>query len=219
MRTGFVSLAVEVMAMLFLFPKRIVLRLLPVGIVGMALFVYRLTPDDYWDYMGTIRTPTEEASANSRFIINAASLEMLKDYPMGVGYRNYPDVSPRYLSGEMLTGGRRSAHNSYFSIVCETGIIGFIVWISAFVGALALCLRIRKGIDFANVRPIDTYALAIIVGLLGWIAGGCFQADHEVDPAYWFVGFSIILMRLHRTAECNPEDDNLTTQDAALQRA
>ena len=71
--------------------------MLPVVLVGIALFVFRLAPADYWARMQTIEAPTQESSANSRFLIANASLQILADYPMGVGYRNYPDVSPRYL--------------------------------------------------------------------------------------------------------------------------
>ena len=215
-RTGFVSLAVEIVAMLFFFPKRLFLRVLPVLIAGGALFVFRLTPEDYWSKMKTIRTPTEEASANSRFIINSASWRILADYPMGVGYRNYPDVSPRYLPPELLTDGRRSAHDSYLSIACETGVLGFAVWIAAFAGALLFCNRIRRHIDFAALNSIGTYALATQVGLLGWLAGGFFQADHEVDPAYWLVAFAVILTRLQRAREADAGDIGCKEADAGV---
>ncbi len=123
--------------------------------------------------MSTIEAPTEEASANSRFVIASASLRMLADYPMGVGYRNYPDVSPRYLDTTFLTHGRRSAHNSFFSVACETGYLGFAVWISAFAGAIWLCRRIRKAANFSRLTQVDIYAMGIEIGLYGWLVEAC----------------------------------------------
>lgn len=208
MRTGFVSLLVEAFAMLLFLPKRMVLSLLPALAIVGGVFMLAMTPTDYWERVSTILTPHQEASASSRFTINEVSLKMLEDYPMGVGYRNYPDVSPRYLPPEMLTNGRRSAHNSYFSVACETGIIGFTAWISAFVGALFLCRRVRRTVGFSAMGRLHVYALAIEIGLIGWMAGGCFQADHEVDPAYWFVGFAVALTRLQTT--------RVTTSDTSM---
>lgn len=144
MRTYFLALVLELGLLLLLLPRRITLRLLPVLVVGVGLFVFRLTPDNYWEWISTIQRPTEEGSANSRFVINATSRRMLMDYPMGVGYRNYMSVSPRYLPREFLTyygspdQGRRSAHNSYYNVACETGVLGFAVWAYAFGGSLWL---------------------------------------------------------------------------------
>jgi hypothetical protein len=218
-RTGFVSIAVEALLLLVLLPKRIVFRLSPVLLIAGALFLYRLTPDDYWEHVATIQNPHEEASANSRFIVNAASLQMLMDYPMGVGYGNYGDVSPLYLPPELLTGGRRSAHNSYFSVACETGFIGFAFWISAFLGAIWLCRRIRKRMPKGAPSIIGVYAMGIEIGLYGWLAGGCFQADHEVDPAYWFAGLAVALTRLRLKQEAEEENSDDAQSVLAVEEA
>jgi O-antigen ligase len=215
MRTGFVSLAMEMGLLVLFLPKRITLRLLPAVAAGALLFIFRLAPADYWERMNTIKAPTEESSANSRFVIAQASLRMLRDYPFGVGYRNYPDVSPRYLQSDFLTGGRRSAHNSFFSVLCETGIIGFGVWISAFLWAILTFRRIRKTSDSKYPSPTATYAMAFEIGLYGWMAGGMFQADHEVDPAYWFVAFSVVLARLHYQ-DCWQKEEELEEEDGAI---
>ncbi len=208
MRTGFVSLLLEgVLLMLFL-PKRITLRLAPAIVAVALLFVFRLTPEDYWQRVDTIKAPTEEASANSRFVIAGASIRMLQDHPMGVGYHNYSYVSPRYLDAEFLTQGRRSAHNSYFQVICDTGVAGFIIWMSAFLGALVLFRRIRKTTDPRRPSLNAVYAMGLEIGIYGWLAGGLFQGDSEVDPAYWFVAFAVILTRLHaRAREAPPETE------------
>jgi len=198
-RTGFVSLVVESIIILLFLPKRITLRLLPCLVAGGCIFVFRLTPENYWQRVDTISAPTQEASANSRFVINQASKRMFLDHPiLGVGYRNYPYISPMYLDSNFLTEGKRSAHNSYFTVLCETGIAGFVPWISAFLGAAWLLRRIRKQIDMQRLTKVEIYAMGFEVGLYGWLSGGCFQAHHEVDPAYWFVGFAVVLTRLHQ---------------------
>jgi O-antigen ligase len=208
-RTGFVAIVVQTVLLLLFLPKRITLRLLPALVVAGGLFLFRFTPDDYWSRMATIQDPTEEASANSRFVINRASWEMLKDHPWGVGFRNYPYVAPRYLPREYLSNGLRAAHNSYFTVACELGVLGFIIWISPFIGAMLLLRRIRKSSNSKALTESDVYAIGIELGLYGWMVGGFFQAHHEVDPAYWFVGLAIVLTRVrHQQTPVTPTDDH-----------
>lgn len=196
-----ISLILELFLLFFVLPKRILLRVAPVVLAGVGLFVFRLTPPDYWVRMGTMKAPTEEASANSRFVINEASMRMLADYPFGVGYRNYPYVSPRYLGTEYLTDGTRSAHNSVFTVACETGIPGLMFWLWALFGSIWLCRRIRKASRSGNVSRIGIYAIGIEIGLMGWFAGGLFNSDTELDPAYWCIAFAVVLTRLHWYAQ------------------
>jgi O-antigen ligase len=207
-RAGFVCLAVEALLFAILVPRRITFRLLPILAICVALFAFRFTPENYWKWVSTISRPTEEGSAKSRFTIDDASIRMFLDYPMGVGYRNYPDVSPRYLPKESLTAGRRSAHNSFFAILCETGVFGFVPWICAFGGAIWLMRRLRRSRDGGNLDNLAVYALGIELGLYGWMVGGLFHAMHEVDPAYWFVGFAVVLTRL-QGQRAESEDDTV----------
>lgn len=196
-RTGFVSLAVEMLLIFVLAPRKLTKKIVPVALVGIALFVFRFTPDDYWEWMSTISAPTEEASANSRLIVNGASIRMFLDHPLGVGYRNYPDVSPRYLPRTILSNGRRAAHNVYFNILCETGIQGFIIWISAVIGTLVLLRRLRKQDAKFGDMSFAPYALGFEIGLYGWLVDGCFQGDQEADPAYWFMALAVVMTRLY----------------------
>jgi hypothetical protein len=196
-RTGFVALGVELVLMLLFLPMRIKIRMAPGLMIGLVLFVFRLTPADYWDWVDTIKNPTQEGSADSRFHIGAASWRMLKDYPFGVGYRNYMDVVHNYLEAEWLFDDKRTAHNSYFTIACETGIEGFIPWISAFLGACWMLRKIRKRADLRNPTRVEIYAMGMEIGLYGWIATGFFHNEQEVDPAYWLVALAVVLTRLN----------------------
>jgi O-antigen ligase len=212
-RTGLVSLAVEGVLLVLFLPKRLTLRWAPVLVIIVVVFFVPLAPEDYWTRAETILSPHEEASANSRFVIAGASLAMLSDYPFGVGYRNYPDVSPRYLGAESLSEGRRSAHNSFFAVACETGIPGFALWMAAIVSALLMLRRVRKGMDHRAPTFVAVTALALETGLYGWLVGGLFQDYHEVDPAYWFVVFAIVLTRLNATGVSSLESEAARQQE------
>jgi O-antigen ligase len=134
---------------------------------------------------------------------------MFLDYPFGVGYRNYLVVSPRYLPPEFLDQGKRSAHNSYFAVLCELGVQGLLAFLWTFGGAIVLMRRVRKASDRAEPGRLGLYALGIEVGLCGWLTGGLFHDLHNVDPAYWFVGFAVAIMRL---ASVEPESEEMARE-------
>jgi O-antigen ligase len=222
-RTGFTALIVEFVLVFLLVPRRQKRQLMPAMVAGLALLLFRFTPDDYWEKMATIMNPHEEASAESRFVINDASRRMFLDHPMGVGYRNYPYASPRYLEGGYLTRAAdgelvRSAHNSYYTVLCETGVIGFALWMAVFAGTIFMLRGIRKRAG-PKMGRLEVYAAGLEIGLYGWAIGGWFQSYHEVDPAYWFVGFAVVLLRLQhqrREVESADEDDGLEVHVPSL---
>ena len=206
-RMGFVVLLAEGAMLLLLLPRRVVLVLLPVLVLGGALVVYRLTPENWWAWMSTVENPTQESSADSRYAINDASRRMLMDYPLGVGYRNYLNVSHEYLAGRWLDNGVRSAHNSYFAVACEIGIPGFIAWICAFGGAAWQLRRIRKRAHPRHPGRIELYAMGCEIGLYGWFIGGLFHDLSTINPAFWLVAFTVVLARLQKRGGETPEDE------------
>jgi len=177
------------------------------AVVAASLFM----PPDYWAWMNSIKTYKEEASAASRLTIGNASLKMLADYPLGVGYRNYQFVSPDYLPQETLTinesGERiRAAHSTHFSVACETGILGFVLYGWAFIGTVLLLRRTRMLAPPGKPDPLALYAFGLEAGIVGWAAAGFFQSLHETDPVFWTVSFSILLYRARHAMVAVPSD-------------
>jgi O-antigen ligase len=215
-RTSFLALLVDAILLLLFLPRRIVLRLLPVFAVAAGVFMLRLTPENYWNWMKTIEDPNNEASAASRFTVAHASWQIFQDYPLGVGYKNYQYVSPRYLPAESLTEGRRSSHNSYFTVLCEMGVQGFVPWSGAILIALFKLRRIRKTSDPKNLRPAEYSAVAIEIGLYAWLVTGLFGDQSNLDPAYWFLALTVVLVRLTQStrhaASADDVDAPLETQ-------
>jgi O-antigen ligase len=197
-RAGLVGLVGEMTLLMLFGGFKTIRRIVPVLVLGAVLFLFRFTPTDYWNWMSTITTPTEESSANSRFVIDRASFRMFLDHPiLGVGYRNYPFLAGLYMPAEMLTrGGTRGAHNSFFTVLCETGILGFMAWMFAIFTAVRTLRRVRKGVHGPRDNPVTRYAFALEIGLYGWLINGCFVSEHEVDPAYWFLVLSVALVRI-----------------------
>ena len=171
----------------------------PILIAG-AMFVFFLTPPSYWEDMATILDPTQEGSANSRFIINDATFEIIQDYPLGIGYNNYAEISMKYLPEEVLTElGTRDAHNSYLKVMAEFGVAGFVVWMVTFLMAWLYFRKIRKTMQHGQ-KPsmLQLYALAFELGLIGISVGIYTHSYNDLDTLYWFVAFSGILFNIHR---------------------
>jgi len=212
-RAYFVGLLAEGIYLLVFLPKRITLRLAPALVAAVLLYVFVLTPENYWSWMDTINSPTEEGSANSRFDLYKGSAQMLSDHPMGVGYRCYLFESHKYLPERLEDpDGTLSAHSSICTVACETGILGFSLWITSIGAALWLLRKIRKAADLSNPSQIDIFAMGIEIGLYGWFVGGLFHSDHEVDPTYWFLAFAVVLYRL-RFAPGNKYDKHRELDD------
>ncbi|OYP33022.1 O-antigen ligase family protein [Rhodopirellula sp. MGV] len=214
-RAYFVALLVEMAFLVVILPKRIVLRLIPAMLVGVLAFVFVFSPDDYWEQMKTILDNKNDGSAQSRFAIADASMKMFADYPWGVGYRNYPQISPRYLTDRWLTdGGQRAAHNTFFTVLCELGIVGFSLLMGAVGYALWLLRRVRKLTNMKQVTEFEAFAMSIEVGLIGWLVGGLFHSDHEVDPIYWSLALTPAIVRIQMLLRQPPPDPNLFVDGA-----
>ncbi len=76
--------------------------------------------------------------------------------------------------------------------------------------------KIRKASDTSNPRPIEIYAMSMEIGIYGWLAGGLFHSDHEIDPAYWFLAFTVVIHRI-RFAAGNTYDDDPNEDSESLE--
>jgi O-antigen ligase len=188
------------MAFLFIFaPGSIRFKAaLPIAAAGL-IFVFYLTPAEYWEDMASILAPQTEGSARSRFAINDASFAIISDYPHGIGYNNYSDISMHYMSEEWLTDlGTRDAHNSYLKVMAEFGVVGIVIWVGTFFVTWLFFRKVRK--TMKNGQPptrLQLYALAFELGLMGITAGIWTHSYNDLDTLYWFVAFSCIVYNLH----------------------
>ena len=149
-------------------------------ILGSVFFVS--TAENQRSFSDRFRTLTNiqidgderEAAAGSivfRIKTWKQSLEMLADHPLtGVGRGNWKIQIPRYGVScyEESTGAivRRSAHNDYLEIACETGFIGF-----AFLLILMMSVALTCKIGMEQKRPeaptvLKTFALTASLSAL-----------------------------------------------------
>jgi len=199
MRSTFLTLVVTAALLFLLAPGSMRWKALLPMIAGGLLFVFVLTPPGYFEYMATILDPSSENSAASRSVINEASWKIVQDYPMGIGYDNYPIVSLKYLPEEALSNlGTRDAHNSFLKVMTEFGILGFLFWITTALTTWALFRRIRRTLK-NGVPPttLQLYALAFEIALIGIAPGMWTHNYNQLDSLYWLVALSGIMYNMH----------------------
>ncbi|MDZ7289575.1 MAG: O-antigen ligase family protein [candidate division KSB1 bacterium] len=200
LRSTFVALVASATFFVIFAPGRIRAKsIIPLIIAGL-LFVSYFVPPEYWDEMLTILNPSTESSAASREVINQASWQILRKYPLGIGYNNYSLVSLPYIPEEYLSDmGTRDAHNSYLKVACEFGVVGFVVWILTFFVTWIYFRKVRK--TMTKDRPptnLQLYALAFEVGLIGITLSIYTHNYNDLDTLYWFVALSCVLYNIHQ---------------------
>ena len=203
-RSTFLTLVVCVIGFILFAPGKLRTRSIVPFIVGGVLFVYVLAPPGYFEYMQTILDPSSESSAASRSAINEVSFTLIKEYPFGIGYNNYPMISMDYLGEEYLTDlGTRDAHNSYLKVATEFGVLGLFLWLMTFVLTYFYFRRVRKSQERSQTPTrLQLYAFSLAVGLIGIAPGIYTHSYNDLDTLYWFVALSCILYNVQfRDAE------------------
>lgn len=106
-------------------------------------------------------------SSGGRDILFALAIQMWKDNPIfGNGWGSY-----KYRANASVIGaiyGRESnmyAHNCYLQLLAETGIVGFIIFVGAFLGTLYLTIRQIKKFNRDGDGVGHRYLYVLIISL------------------------------------------------------
>lgn len=172
-------------------------RLIGVGILGALAVLYLADPEFIARQQTTVNAT--DNSAQSRKVIWAAGLQMIRDYPLGGGGRAFHIMSPSYIptiTADANTG-ERSPHNTYVQLATDWGIHGAVLFF-AFMGVtIRLLHRVRK-------RTPDSAwyfyrSLAVEVALIGTMTAAFFSSRLYGESIYWLCGLAFALHRLQST--------------------
>ncbi len=212
-RSGFLAVATSLLVYLLLQKRRMVPLLVITAVIAIGLPFVPM-PEGYFDRLQTIRTyeETSEASALSRLHFWQVALRMVADNPLGVGLRNFDHAYDRYdfLAGEFGYG--RSVHSSHFQALAETGYVGAFLWVSLFVCAIFIALRIRRfgstsGLAPDEMRFYTTMGNALVVSMTAFLVGGAFIALVNNDLTWYTFGMVAAVDRLARQRRRELEAD------------
>lgn len=125
-------------------------------------------------------------TAQTRILVWYKSLEMFKDNPFfGVGPGNWRINIPKYGLNGFETGIEQGikhfqrTHNDYIWVLCETGIIGFIFYFSAFIFVLILSI---KKFFYSDDNKEKLLSFLIAISILGYFIISFFTFPKERVP-------------------------------------
>jgi O-antigen ligase len=184
-RTGILIVAASVVLMLLsptsgIKPQRVIVP----SIVIFA--IYFAVPDSYWDSLWNSIFPTIQSGTDTvatRYELWATAMRMLVANPFtGVGINQFAANVAQYSDPLSSTVVITGAHSVYFSVLAETGIIGFVCFMGMVVTSILHALR--AALRLQDKRDVNlAYSWFVILVLL--LIGGLTKQDQH-DKLLWF---------------------------------
>jgi len=131
--------------------KKDILKLMLLGILILSGFLIRslIVKDNLFNFFKTRLDPTS-SSKTQRILIWKASWKMFLDHPItGVGFGTFSKVYPLYRLPEAVEENMAFAHNLPLNLLAETGIFGFLGFISVIIRTFVI--GIKKYLKEKNV--------------------------------------------------------------------
>jgi len=157
-----------------------------------SVLLLTLGHDQFWQRLQTIFEKNEagkyEGSAQSRIDLIKYEWDMSKDYPMGSGHGGHSALSPEYVPGSMLTGGRRGAHNTFMAVLVEQGFIGAALFVFLQLWAMTALLRLKKYCNFGLFHTSSYVAAALGVSFFSFFVASQFGNYIKVEVLIWQLG-------------------------------
>jgi hypothetical protein len=167
--------------------------------LGVVLFFRLAGSELFWQRMDTLHVEKGqeiEASAASRIDIAAANWRMFQDYPLGTGYRGNAYLSPRYLPERFLTNGERAAHNTFFAVLVDEGVVGIVLYGGMMLWAFGTVWRLKR-LDAAGLPVmLGTFRGAVGAGLVAYLVAGMFTNFMAAEVGIWLVALVSVVDRL-----------------------
>ncbi len=133
----------------------------------------------------------------ARIIILQGTINMIQDnYILGVGPGNFPFVYPEYKEEAERTSERPFAHNIFFNMFAELGIIGGLLYI-AIIGYL-----FKAGYIISKLNSLNRGVFAAFLGVMVHEQFDCITLGLETGISFWILaGFIGVLY--YKYKKCN----------------
>lgn len=199
-RAAIVGLLVVVMFSLVWLKGKTRFRMV-VAILFAGVIFLQLTNEQFWERQKGIDDYEEDTSSMSRFYLWKGVIHMIGDYPFGVGGEGYEEMVPYYVPElrERIehTGEKKSAHNTFFNVLSEWGILGLVFY----VGFLIQCFVILRSIKrdarlYEDQQFYHFQALALQLSFIAIISAGMFHNQQYLELFFWNAALSISLRNM-----------------------
>jgi O-antigen ligase len=137
---------------------------------------------------------TIESDGGSRISIWRDSLSIIRDYPLGIGLRNYEKVFAVYNHSPIVDKTVVHAHNDYLQLLIETGWVGFFALVGTIFVFLVKCARRIKHLNFRK-DPLRFYlAVGAFSGIISMGVHSLFDFNLQIPAnCVYFVVLMAIL--------------------------
>ncbi len=194
-RSGFLAAMIAVMICVLKFKSKVVSVIVVTLLAGVLFFeagqVYKER------YLSMVESDVAgRASAVGRIVHTENALEIFIRRPLfGYGIGTYKEANWN-IKGEALV-----SHNTYTGILVELGIFGFAIY-AAFI--ISFFSNLRKAKErFARAAGSDPYPMVLTniieTVLITELAFSIFAGNLSYFIFYFLGGFTVVLLRLHRT--------------------
>ncbi|MDG1734054.1 MAG: O-antigen ligase family protein [Thalassotalea sp.] len=168
--------------------------------IAILLGTLRLADNSFWNRMNTIESSSSkdsEGSGGRRINFWLATIDMMKDHPLGLGISGYQTLSPFYLiehstSEDVERQRKRAVHSIWFQSLSEIGWHGLIFFI-----LLLLSIKRHLGIVkkyLIKEKRFKQYYLAIALegSFIGFLISASFIDLFRIQVLYWLILFCLV---------------------------
>lgn len=193
-----------------LLTRSIKLKIVAIGLVGVALFVY-LTDEAFRERMWTIvaHATGEETEETSRIFYWKKSLEVANRHPLGAGVHGYNYYSPQLLPEKYLTkNGTRSVHSTYFQALSEFGYLGPILLFGFILSNFVMVWKVQEFVWKYKNDYLYLQILSISSSLIAFLIAAAFLDRLYAEMMYWLPMFIACFTNIYQF-KGNAERDDL----------
>jgi len=134
------------------------------------------------------------AESNFRLLVWADSLSIIKDHPLGIGLRNYENVFSVYNQSFVSDKTVVYAHNDYLQLLIETGWVGFVTLIGAFIFFVGKSFRLIRRLDFKDDPMCFLFAVGAFSGIISLAFHSFFDFNMQIPAnCLYFITLLAIL--------------------------
>jgi len=182
-RGGFVGLVVIAVLLAWYSKRRgLALALLP----AIAAVFFVLSPGFFVERIQSMTSYGQDESAQGRLAAWAAARRIFVSRPLtGVGLGCFQFAAREYGSGADLV-----AHNSFYQILAELGLVGIVAFVGMIVYALLATHRAAVRLN-ARGDPLGAAAArGLYIGVWGYIVTAMFLTSCYYPDLYWLMALA-----------------------------
>ena len=176
------------------------------GLVLAVVFATAILPEKVFQRADTIAGYEEDGSANQRLESWSVAWNVAKDHPfVGAGFEFEQADDGRWLEyGSedyrkfMIIANKDSAaaHSIYFQVLGQHGFVAFSLYVALLVSVCLTLLRVwARGSKSPQTAWTSTYAVGLLIGLMGYFVSGAFLSSAYFDLAWLYFALAAILLR------------------------